>query len=139
MKKVITSKITFVALLAGLFISCKNNDGYSDEVQTNQNTVATDSSANQADSLNANSTGPAGKSTIGGTGDKGAGNTGAESLNAGSTTSGSTDKDGALTGTGTGPGPSAKDGSAYAGPSDPQNIKDTANKTKKNKAEKIKN
>jgi hypothetical protein len=130
--KMLKTTITCGLLLTALLFSCKKQDGYSDEVQTNVNTTAVDSAGSSADTSGVNSAGPAGKSAVGGAGDKGAGNTGAESINAGNKESGGNEAKG--TGTGSGPGPSAKDGSAYAGPSDPSNfVKDTLKKGKKKK------
>ena len=133
MKTVLKSTFTYGLILTGLLFSCKNQDGYSDDIQTVHNPI--DTVKTTTDSITVNTTGPDGNSAIEGTGDKGAGNTGAESANAGNTTSaaatpGNTESNG--TGTGSGPGPSPKDGSAYAGSSDPQNdaVK-TTDKSKK--------
>lgn len=147
MNMLFKSTIAFGLIITGLLFSCKKQDGYSDEIQTNPNPVTIDSTGTSSDSASINNTGPAGTNAVGGGGDKGAGNSGAQSINAGNAESGNTGSGntgsgntgsgntGAKgTGTGSGPGPSAKDGSAYAGPSDPTNFQDTVKKGKNKKA-----
>jgi len=45
MKSILRMKIMFLAALIGLFVSCKKNDGYSDEIETSTIPVDTTSSA----------------------------------------------------------------------------------------------
>lgn len=74
MKTLVKSTIIFGLIVGGLLTSSKKQDGYSDEVQTNPNPTAADSAEAASDSSSKNEWGPAGKSAVGGTGDKGAGN-----------------------------------------------------------------
>lgn len=57
MKMLIKSTITLSLLLTGFLISCKKQDGYSDQVQTNQNAVKLDSSTVWSDSAKVNTAG----------------------------------------------------------------------------------
>lgn len=84
------STITLGLILTGLLFSCKKQDGYSDEIQTNPNPVTVDSTGNSSDSTSINNTGPAGISAESGGVDRGAGNSGAQSINAENAGSGST-------------------------------------------------
>jgi hypothetical protein len=132
MKTLFKTTILYVLILTGFLVSCKKQDGYSDTVETFKNPI--DSSKTSTDSLNKNSDGSTGTTSAGSTQNAGAANTGAQSTNSTNTVSGPNEAKG--TGTGIGPGPSAKDGSAYSGPSDPQNSKI---KTTKSKGAKTKN
>lgn len=133
MKKQFKTILACGLILSGLMSSCKKQDGYSDEVITNQKTsdstqTSTDSSATNTTTLSKGSVGGEG-------GDVVTPNTGAESTNAAEQGTGGDPNEAKGTGTGTGPGPSAKDGAAYSGPSDPQNetIKTTKSKTSSKK------
>lgn len=105
-------KLSIVAalLIGGFLISCKNNkDGYSDEIDTRQTPL--DSTKTSADTLNIdNGPNTTGTNSTGATGTESESVTGAGSISAPGTPA----KEGTSTkGTGTGPGPSAKDGAAY--------------------------
>lgn len=110
MKTLFKLKIITFVMIAGLLLSCKNNkDGYSDEIDTRQTPL--DTTATAKDTINTNS-GPntPGTNSTGATGTESEAVTGAGSISApGTPASSATGK----TGTGTGPGPSSKDGSAY--------------------------
>ncbi|MFH6948176.1 hypothetical protein ACHRV6_06795 [Flavobacterium sp. FlaQc-51] len=130
MKKQFKTILACGLILSGLMFSCKKQDGYSDEVITNQKT--SDSTQTSTDSSAKNDTTTLSKGSVGGAaGDVVTPNTGAESTNAAEQGTGGDPNKAKGTGTGTGPGPSAKDGAAYSGPSDPQNetIKTTKSKT----------
>lgn len=136
MKKNIKLTITLVLIVTGLLFSCKKQDGYSDEVQTNQNSGNT-ATETVNDSIGANDKNASNGSLGTDAQPAGAQSTGSQSLNAGDANSGGTGSANSTksTGTGSGPGPSAKDGAAYAPSSDPkQNPKrDTIKKANKNK------
>lgn len=106
MKTIFKLKIAMAVLLTGFLFSCKNNkDGYSDEIDTAKTPFDTASAdtTNINNSQNNNDTNSTGAT-------KSEGVTGAGSISApGKPTSPSTN----TKSTGTGPGPSAKDGSAY--------------------------
>ncbi|QOG01227.1 hypothetical protein [Flavobacterium sp. MDT1-60] len=108
MKTLLKLKIAFVILITGLLFSCKNNkDGYSDEIDTRKTPLDTAA----ADTTNINN-GPntTGTNSTGATGTESEGVTGAGSISA----PGKPNAPGTSTkGAGTGPGPSAKDGSVY--------------------------
>jgi hypothetical protein len=107
MKALFKLKIVLIIMIAGFLFSCKNKDGYSDEIDTRKTPVDTAS----ADTTNINN-GPntTGTNSTGATGTESEGVTGAQSISA----QGKPNAQGtSTTGTGTGPGPSAKDGSAY--------------------------
>ena len=120
--------------MTGLLFSCKKQDGYSDEVQTNQTPVDT-TTGMVSDTGSVNNTHADNNSQMTGAQAAGAQSTGSQSgvSSSGNTGSGNNNTKG--TGTGSGPGPSAKDGSAYAPSSDPKNavnrdtIKKKASKT----------
>lgn len=126
MKTLIKSTITLGLILTGLLFSCKKQDGYSDEVQTNQNTANT-ATGTVSDTASVNTTDVNNSSEMDGAQAAGAQSTGTQAGAAGSGTTGSGNTNTKETGTGGGPGPSAKDGSAYTPSSDPKNAvkKDT--------------
>ena len=103
MKTVFKLQIAMVVMLTGFLFSCKNNkDGYSDEIDTRKTPLDT----TLADTTNVNNS----TNSTGATGTGSEGVTGAGSISApGKPTAPGT----STKGTGTGPGPSAKDGSAY--------------------------
>ncbi|HEX8016085.1 MAG TPA: hypothetical protein VF465_12695 [Flavobacterium sp.] len=126
MKAQIKSAITLGLIMTGLLFSCKHQDGYSDEVHTNQNPGnATNETVNDTIGGNNSSLGtdvqPAGAQS-----------TGSQSTNSGVTNSGSGNSN--SKGTGNGPGPDPKDGAVYTPSSDPKQItkKDTIKKVNKN-------
>ena len=89
-----TLKILILIILTGMIGSCKNNnDGYSDEIETNQNQLDTGAAKDTARSINDNAVNVEDPQSMG------SGNSGsAEHSNAG---------------TGTGPSASAEDGATY--------------------------
>jgi hypothetical protein len=110
MKTQFKLSIVVCILITGFLFSCKNNkDGYSDEIDTRQTPV--DSTKATADTLNIdNGPNTTGTNSTGAAGTESESVTGAGSISAPGTPA----KEGTSTkGTGTGPGPSAKDGAAY--------------------------
>jgi hypothetical protein len=121
MKAQIKSVITLGLIMTGLLFSCKHQDGYSDEVHTNQN-------PGDANNETVNDTIGGNNSSMGtDVQPAGAESTGSQSTNSGSGNSNSK-------GTGNGPGPDAKDGAVYTPSSDPKQLtkKDTIKKVNKN-------
>lgn len=110
MKTLPKLKIVFVIMITAFLISCKNNkDGYSDEIDTRQTPVDTSS----ADTSNVNKqSNTTGTNSTGATGTESEGVTGAGSISAPNADAPAA-KNASTKGTGTGPGPSAKDGAAY--------------------------
>lgn len=103
--KSINLKVIIMILAAGLFYSCKDNqDGYSDEIKTNQNptdksTQTVSDTSRVAEGVNA----------VNGVPSNGPGENETNTTNTNTKNTGSSS-----TGTGSGPGPSPKDGAVYA-------------------------
>lgn len=95
MKNVLRFKIMFLAVLLGLFCSCKKNDGYSDEIETS--TIPLDSNATDSTSIEKDTISSAAAPQTHGTGNQERADQKSEST----------------VGTGSGPGESSKDGSTY--------------------------
>lgn len=96
MKALLKWKALFLVIMVGLFSSCKNNDGYSDKIDTNSTPVDTTQTTKDSTEVTGTSSGgtsPAAKSI--------------QITNM--------EKEGvkSTTGTGTGPGESVTDGSTY--------------------------
>lgn len=97
MKNVLRLKIMFLAVIIGLFCSCKKNDGYSDEIETS--TIPLDTNAVASDSASTV------KDTIA--------NTAAPQTHGAGNQERADEKSEGTAGTGSGPGESSKDGSTY--------------------------
>ena len=102
MKTLHKLKLVMVIMIIGFLLSCKNNkDGYSDEIDTTKTSDTTSADTTKI-STGTNSTGA--------TGTESEGVTGAGSISSPGTPAA---QETSTTNKGTGPGPSAKDGSAY--------------------------
>ena len=130
MKNQIKLTITFGITLTCLLFSCKNQDGYSDEIYTNPNPHSENSTAKTVSDSAGVTNGGVGSNTQ----PTGAQSTGYQSANSGDVNAGSArsgsitgaqsatsgEKETKGTGVENGPGNSAKDGAVYTPHSDPR-------------------